>query len=64
MGKWLPRRTFSWRAADDVDAEYRRIDSLGVTWVMQPTTQPWRTRSMLCCDPHGHLINVSSPTTR
>jgi predicted enzyme related to lactoylglutathione lyase len=49
--------------ADDVDAEYRRIDSLGVTWVMPPTTQPWRRRSMLFRDPHGHLINVSSATT-
>jgi predicted enzyme related to lactoylglutathione lyase len=48
---------------DDVDAEFFRIDALGVTWVMRPTTQPWSRRSMLFRDPHGHLINVSSPTT-
>jgi predicted enzyme related to lactoylglutathione lyase len=48
--------------ADDVDAEYRRVDALGVSWVMRPATQPWQSRSMLFRDPHGHLINVSSPT--
>jgi predicted enzyme related to lactoylglutathione lyase len=49
---------------DDVDAEYLRVDALGVAWVMRPTTQPWSRRSMLFRDPHGYLINVSSPTTR
>jgi predicted enzyme related to lactoylglutathione lyase len=49
--------------ADDVDAEYLRIDALGATRVMPPTTQPWGRRSMLFRDPHGHLINVSSPST-
>lgn len=49
--------------ADDVDAEYSRIDALGATWVMRPTTQPWSRRSMLFRDPLGHLVNVSSPTT-
>jgi predicted enzyme related to lactoylglutathione lyase len=50
--------------ADDVDVEYWRIDELGVSWLMPPTTQPWGRRSMLFRDPRGHLINVSSPTTR
>ena len=49
--------------ADDVDAEYSRVDALSVSWVMRPTNQPWGRRSMLFRDPHGHLINVSSPTT-
>ena len=49
--------------AADVDAEYSRIDALGATWVMPPTTQPWGRRSMLFRDPQGHPINVSSPTT-
>jgi predicted enzyme related to lactoylglutathione lyase len=47
--------------ADDVDAEYLRIDALGAAWVTRPVTQPWGRRSMLFRDPHGHLINVSSP---
>jgi predicted enzyme related to lactoylglutathione lyase len=50
--------------ADDVDAEYARIQALGVNWVMRPRTQPWSRRSMLFRDPNGHLINVSSPATR
>ena len=44
----------------DVDAEYCRIDALGVTWVMGPTTQPWGNRSMILRDPAGVLINVFS----
>jgi catechol 2,3-dioxygenase-like lactoylglutathione lyase family enzyme len=45
---------------DDVDAEYTRIDALGVEWVLPPTTQPWGRRAMLFRDPEGHLINVCS----
>jgi len=45
---------------DDVDAEYKRIDALGVEWVLPPTTQPWGRRAMLFRDPEGHLINVCS----
>jgi uncharacterized glyoxalase superfamily protein PhnB len=46
--------------SDDVDAEYQRVASLGVTWLMPPTTQPWDSRSMMFTDPHGNLINVFS----
>jgi len=45
---------------DDVDAEYERIDALGVEWIMPPTTQPWGNRSMIFRDPEGNLINVFS----
>jgi len=48
-------------AADDVDGEYPRIQALGVTWVMPPSTQPWGSRSMSFRDPGGNLINVFSP---
>jgi uncharacterized glyoxalase superfamily protein PhnB len=44
----------------DVDAEYQRIDALGVEWVLPPTTQPWGRRAMLFRDPEGHLVNVCS----
>ncbi|OMC49822.1 VOC family protein [Mycobacterium sp. IS-1264] len=50
--------------ADDVDAEYSRIDALGVSWVMPPTDQPWGRRSMLFRDPNGQLVAVSSSATR
>ena len=46
--------------ADDADAEYPRIDALGVDWVMRPATQPWGNRSMIFRDPQGSLINVFS----
>lgn len=42
---------------DDVDAEYRRLDELGVQWVKEPTTQPWGSRSIYFRDPDGNLIN-------
>jgi predicted enzyme related to lactoylglutathione lyase len=46
---------------DDVDAEFARIDQLGVKWVLEPTTQPWGNRSMVFRDPEGNLVNVYSP---
>jgi uncharacterized glyoxalase superfamily protein PhnB len=46
----------------DVDAEFTRIDRLGVEWVVRPTTQPWGARTMLFRDPEGTLINVFLPT--
>jgi predicted enzyme related to lactoylglutathione lyase len=47
-------------AVDDVDAEYPRVDALGVDWVMPPTTQPWGNRSMIFRDPGGNLVSVFS----
>jgi predicted enzyme related to lactoylglutathione lyase len=49
---------------DDVDAEYERIEALGVEWVLPPTTQPWGNRSMVFRDPEGNLINVFSRLDR
>jgi predicted enzyme related to lactoylglutathione lyase len=46
--------------AGDVDAEYLRVDALGVEWVMRPATQPWGNRSMIFADPGGNLVNVFS----
>jgi catechol 2,3-dioxygenase-like lactoylglutathione lyase family enzyme len=42
------------------EAEHRRIDALGVDWVLRPATQPWGSRSMVFKDPEGHLVNVFS----
>ena len=47
--------------AGDVDAEFHRIDALGVHWVMPPATQPWGNRTMIFRDPQGALVNVFSP---
>ncbi len=47
-------------AVEDIDAEYARIDALGVEWVMPPTLQPWGRRAMSFRDTESHLINVFS----
>jgi predicted enzyme related to lactoylglutathione lyase len=44
----------------DADAEYPRIATLGVAWIMPPATQPWGSRSMIFGDPEGNLVNVFS----
>jgi predicted enzyme related to lactoylglutathione lyase len=46
--------------AGDADAEYPRIEALGVDWVLRPATQPWGGRSMVFKDPAGNLVNVFS----
>lgn len=45
---------------ENVDEEFRRIDRLGVEWVMKPTSQPWGARAMTFRDPEGNLVNVFS----
>jgi catechol 2,3-dioxygenase-like lactoylglutathione lyase family enzyme len=42
---------------DDVDAEYERVKSLDVEFVMLPTTHPWGRRSFWFRDPDGHIID-------
>lgn len=49
---------------EDLDAEFIRIDQVGVEWVMKPTTQPWGARAMTFRDPQGNLVNVFSPSKR
>lgn len=46
--------------ARDADAEYPRIEALGVDWALRPATQPWGSRSMVFKDPAGNLVNVFS----
>lgn len=48
---------------DDVDAEHRRLQNLGVEIVTAPTTMPWGNRSLLFRDPDGNLVNFFSPVT-
>jgi catechol 2,3-dioxygenase-like lactoylglutathione lyase family enzyme len=42
---------------DNVDQERLRLKGLVGEFVLEPTTQPWGTRSMLFRDPDGNLIN-------
>ena len=46
---------------DNVDEEYRRLDSLVKVWVKPPTTQPWGTRSVYFRDPDGNLVDFYTP---
>jgi len=42
---------------DDVDAEYRRLWTLGVRMLCEPTTHPWGARSFQFRDPDGNILN-------
>lgn len=44
----------------DVDAEYKRLQSLVTNWVKPPTTQPWGSRSIYFRDPDGNLVDFFS----
>jgi len=46
---------------DDADGEAGKLRELGVELVLEPTTQPWRNRSVLFRDPDGNLINFFTP---
>ncbi len=41
----------------DVDAEYERLKTLDVEFVMLPTTHPWGSRSFWFRDPDGNIID-------
>jgi|SRR5215470_18475188 len=49
---------------NDVDRERARLAALVHQFVLEPTDQPWGSRSMLLRDPDGHLINFFSPIRR
>ena len=46
---------------NDVDQERARLGALVDQFVLEPTDQPWGSRSMLFRDPDGNLINFFSP---
>jgi catechol 2,3-dioxygenase-like lactoylglutathione lyase family enzyme len=46
----------------DVDRERSRLHTLINEFILEPTDQPWGTRSMLFRDPDGNLINFFSQT--
>jgi predicted enzyme related to lactoylglutathione lyase len=45
---------------DDVDAEYRRLLTLGAEMLNEPTTHPWGARSFQFRDPDGNILNFRS----
>lgn len=51
-------------SVDDVDLEYKRLESLVKVWVKPPTTQPWGTRSIYFRDADGNLVDFYTPPKR
>jgi predicted enzyme related to lactoylglutathione lyase len=45
-----------------VDAEYKRLQSLGAEMLNEPTTHPWGARSFQFRDPDGNILNFRSMT--
>jgi catechol 2,3-dioxygenase-like lactoylglutathione lyase family enzyme len=41
----------------DVDAERGRLSAIVGRFVLEPTDQPWGSRSMMFRDPDGNLVN-------
>lgn len=52
--------TISFRAAD-VDAEYVRLQQMGVKFMTQPHTYPWGARSVHFRDPDGNIVTLVTP---
>jgi uncharacterized glyoxalase superfamily protein PhnB len=46
---------------DDVDAEYERLNKLGVTVVQPPQDNPWGDRSLITIDPIGINLYIHKP---
>ncbi len=46
-------------STEDIDAAYARLSALGITYVIAPQDFPeWGTRSSVCRDPEGNLIEI------
>ncbi|MDP6779454.1 MAG: VOC family protein [Candidatus Latescibacteria bacterium] len=43
---------------EDVEAEFERLEKIGVDWVKPLTTQPWGSRSAWFKDPDGNVIDL------
>jgi catechol 2,3-dioxygenase-like lactoylglutathione lyase family enzyme len=48
----------------DVDAEYERLKTLDVDFVMLPRTHPWGARSFWFRDPDGNIVDFFAILTR
>jgi len=50
---------------DDVDREFKRLQSFLSSYLLQePTMMPWGNKSLLFRDPDGNLVNLFTPTTK
>ena len=44
----------------DVDAEFDRLQALGVAFIKLPATYPWKARSFWFRDPDGNIVDFFS----
>lgn len=52
--------TISFRA-QDVDAEYARLQRMGIIFMTAPHTYPWGARSVHFRDPDGNIVTLVTP---
>ena len=45
---------------EDVDAEYERLKSMNIDFLMLPTTYPWGSRAFWFKDPDGNVVDFYS----
>lgn len=55
--------TVSFRV-EDVDAEYARLQQMGVVFMTRPHTYPWGARSVHFRDPDGNIVTLVTPPKR
>lgn len=48
----------------DVDAEYDRLKTFDIDFIMLPTTHPWGCRSLWFKDPDGNIIDFFTTLTQ
>ena len=49
---------------EDVDAEYERLKTFGVEFVLLPKTHPWGARSFWFRDPDGNIVDFFAKLTK
>ena len=45
---------------EDVDAEYERLKTMNIEFIMLPTTYPWGSRALWFKDPDGNIVDFYS----
>lgn len=51
-------------SVEDVDAEYARLQEMGIAFMTQPHTYPWGARSVHLRDPDGNIATLVTPPKR
>ena len=49
---------YSFPQSQNIDQQYRDLKEKGVTFIKDPTTQPWGQRTAYFTDPDGHIWEI------